>query len=324
VKTAVLLTGQLRSIEFTKKILADSFRDADFFLSIDKDNSLQCAGENGPESTEELAITRVVDYFKPKGVYVNSGHPNDYRSVESRERTIRVSKHRGSSKELTYEDYLKGNLYQKRVSLFRRFRFRLEDFLQPWVHPKILGVLFQSYLVEVVHRILFEQYFYVHQAFVLLRDYEKARGIQYSTVVRLRFDQLLLNDATEQVLHDKLHYDAEAIAFMDRFEGGMNLDFSTLKDDEIVIFGFGHLHHYFWVNDQHFVVNAVGSKILERFYSELHELISDSIENDMYPTHEARIEYLFALFLSRNRFHLRKSSDFGYRGVFVRTLNAAR
>lgn len=319
-KTAVLLTGQIRTIELTKKVIRDTFPEADFFLSVDRSNQLQCGDLNSKVDTETEAIERLMAYFRPKGHYVDYGQPEDYRDPSVLSRRIRVSKFRASRSELTYDDYHRGELYRKGTSFLPTLLHTLEDRLLTFVHPKLLRPFFDTYQVEVVHKILFEQYYYVQKAIDLLRKQERTSGEAYTTIVRLRFDQLLYNTQTLERMQGHLKFSPENIAFMDSADLGLALDFSTLADDEIVVFGYGHLHHYFYVNDQHFVMTAEGLRKMENFYGELHGLIVDSILSDTYPTHEGRIEYLFGLWLSRKKFRLRKAEEFGYGGKFIRAL----
>lgn len=322
VKTAVVLTGQLRTIEHTKKVIRDTFPDADFFLSIDRDNRLQCAGLNQTDTTEDQAVQRVIEYFQPRGVYVNSGLPEDYRSPDVLRKTFRVTKYPEARSALTYQDYRQGRVFSKRGRRFHRFFHRLEDALVPWVHPKLRGLVFDgySYLVEVPHTILFEQYFYVHQGFQLVKSFEKTSGQLYSTVVRLRFDQLVFGPETYPLVKDHTRFTPENLAFMERFEGGLRLDFSSLGDRDIVVFGFGSFHHYYMVCDQHFVVNRQGFEALTQFYPDLHGLVMKCVEENAYPTHEARIEHFFARWLSQHGFSLRNATDLGYGGMFIRAL----
>jgi hypothetical protein len=316
------MTGQLRTIDLTRTLIKNSFSGADFFLSIDRDNLLQAADQNPKSQTEDEQVARTIAFFQPVAFYINSGLPEDYRREEDRNRTARVTKHPAVSRPLTYDGFRAQRLYRKRRSLLRSRVQPLLGFLSRVLGSRLFGALFDkiTYRVEFQHKILFEQYHYVHQAFSLMRQHEERTGIDYDVVIRLRFDQLLYDDVLLSALPHPLTYSAENIRLMEGLSERLHLDFQSLSDDEVVVFGHGPWRHYYCVNDQHFVLTSRGARRFLSFYTDLAGLIEAAVETDAYPTHEARIEYFFSVWLARNGFKLRLAKEFGYGGQFVRGL----
>jgi hypothetical protein len=281
---------------------------------------MQCANQNDTEETYDAEVVEVVDFFRPVAWYSSAGQTEDYRGRRERERLIPVSKHRPSAPGLTEIDFRKGILYEGRtLSVLEIFSLHLDRILGRFVPSKIRRrVFWDHYLVEVSNRILFAQYFFVHKAFQLMRQAEKEGGYKYSRVVRLRFDQIIFPVNDMEVVRPLCLWRQDLGSEFLRLGLGRPIDLHGLKDDEVLVFGHGHMHHYYYVNDQHFVVTGQGAVVLETFFQNLHNLIMDAIQRNQYPTDDATIEHLFAVFLSKKLLRLRRTDDFGYQGLFVR------
>ena len=115
-KIAVLLTGQLRTIAYTKQILLSSFPHADFFLSIDKDNTQQNINLNSHCTTTDQDIEAAIDFFKPKAVFLGEGLIEPYKHIMQYSFSL-VRRHRMPENELTYENYLEGEIFQPQKCL---------------------------------------------------------------------------------------------------------------------------------------------------------------------------------------------------------------
>lgn len=292
-KIAILLTGQLRTIEYTKKILRDSFPGADFFLSIDMDNSQQNVYKNAVIETNKNHVEYIVKFFNPREFYSGSGLDDEW--MQKFEKSFYfVSHHKKSKKYLTVEDYLLGNIFQENNSLL----------------PKV--ILLKSF------KKLFEQYFYLKKAIDLMINFEIENKFQYDLIIRLRFDQLIYTSQSIERLFERMKYTEENISFVNNDDFAISLDFSSLGRDEVVVFGWGHNNNYFIVNDQHFVAKRSVGIYISNIYESLAEIILDSIVKNLYPARRAHMEYFFAEYLKKRNIKLRSSSEFGYGGMFIR------
>jgi hypothetical protein len=292
-KIAVLLTGQLRTIDFTKKILKDSFPSADFFLSIDKNNKQQNLPLNSTKATNKDKVKLAIDYFKPKNYYINNGLPESFNN-KFRFPFYFISKHHKKNNLPNYKNYLSGNIFQE-----------CQRFL-----PKIV---FRSGFKK-----LFEQYFYVKQAFQIMQEYELDQGFQYDIVIRLRFDQLIYNAETIKRLHPRMGYNLENISHANDSSLAIDINLNNILDGHAVVFGHGNNGNYYIINDQHFIAKRKTAIAISCFYDELSEIIKDSISTNCYPTHYAQVEYFFCRHMMNHGIKLIKSESLNYGGMFIR------
>lgn len=292
-KIAVLLTGQLRTIDFTKKILRDSFQGADFFLSIDRNNEQQNLPLNSTKATSDDKVKLAIDYFQPKNYFINNGLPESFKN-KFRFPIYFVSKHNAKNNLPNYENYLSGKIYQAS-----------QGFL-----PKII--------LRSGFKKLFEQYFYVKQAFKIMQKYELDQGFQYDIVVRLRFDQLIYNSETIKRLHPRMGYNPENIAHANDSSLAISISLGDIPEGNAVVFGHGNNGNYYIINDQHFIAKRRTALAISCFYDELANIINKSISTNCYPTHYAQVEYFFCNHMINHGIKLIKSESLNYGGMFIR------
>ena len=292
-KIAVMLTGQLRTVEFTKRILRDTFSDADFFLSIDCDNSIQNAYQNSVQPTRRGQAEEICAYFQPRNAYVGRGLPPDWADPFER-RIYLVSHHKGDGEIFSEQSLAKQNIF----SYNPRF---LKKIVSVWQFRKLL-----------------QQYFYVHKAAELVKAEEHKALKKYDLIVRLRFDQLLYSVPPDPKLISRMAYTQDNIQWVNSRDYSLEIDYSQLRNDQVVAMGYGQCSNYFYVNDQHFVAKRDAAIRLADFYSFLPDIIQQSIREDCYPTDRAQMEYFYAKFLCGLRLEAISAEALGYGGMFIR------
>lgn len=79
-KIALLLTGQLRTIELTKYLYMNNIiskYNTDIFISINSNNSLQTTFENNSTETNQLDIDNILSFFNPIDYFILNN--NEYK-----------------------------------------------------------------------------------------------------------------------------------------------------------------------------------------------------------------------------------------------------
>ena len=288
-----MLTGQLRTVEFTKRILRDTFKDADFFLSVDRDNSTQNAYQNSVQPTSRGQAEEICAYFQPRSAYVGSGLPSDWANAFER-RIYLVSHHNSGGEVFSPKSIAEQNIF----SYDPRFAKKI---VSVWQFRKLL-----------------QQYFYVHKAAELIKAEEDKALKKYDLIVRLRFDQLLYPIPPDPELISRMAYTEDNVQHVNTRDYSLDIDYSPVRDDQVVAMGYGQCGNYFYVNDQHFVAKRDAAMKVASFYSSLPAVIKQCIREDCYPTARAQMEYFYAKFLCGLGLEVVSAEDLGYGGMFIR------
>lgn len=80
-KIALLLTGQLRTIDITKYLYKNALiskYDTDVFLSIDLNNSFQNAHKNSSVKTNHIYADEIINYFNPVDYFILDNFDEDF------------------------------------------------------------------------------------------------------------------------------------------------------------------------------------------------------------------------------------------------------
>jgi len=86
-KIAILLTGQLRTFELVKYIHMNNLiskYDADVFLSIDVDNTLQCENKNSTTKTTDTQIENAISFFNPTDWFVCDNFDYEFNNLTNK------------------------------------------------------------------------------------------------------------------------------------------------------------------------------------------------------------------------------------------------
>jgi hypothetical protein len=83
-KIALLLTGQLRTINLVKYLYLNTIiskYDTDVFLSIDMDNKCQTEFKNSTTKTNLEKVNEVISFFKPVKYFISDNFKNEFNRL---------------------------------------------------------------------------------------------------------------------------------------------------------------------------------------------------------------------------------------------------
>jgi hypothetical protein len=303
-KIAILLTGQLRSVDFQKnfhkKLLLDKY-DTDVFLSIDLDNNLQRHYYNTTESTNPTVVEKVIKFFNPKKYFLLNDFEDEFNNNI--------------------------NIFNKEININMYEREDISYYKRP-----------------------LRQYYLVKNAYKLLIDYIKENKTQYDIIIRLRFDQYIYNDNTEDILNQLNNINLCSLNISDTGETFIKssyedndknstllnniidlnnkncfnkICFNEILDNYIYVFNSGiyfNKHNIsadeqnFYANDQFWYHNTSLLYKMYKFYDEIIYLIIYRFKNNIY-IFDTSTENLFYTFLINNNIDIGISS---IKGIFVR------
>jgi hypothetical protein len=86
-KIALLLTGQLRTVDMVKFLHMNTIiskYDTDVYLGIDSDNSLQCEYKNKTTKTASEMIKQTIDYFNPIDYFILDQFEEEWLKITNR------------------------------------------------------------------------------------------------------------------------------------------------------------------------------------------------------------------------------------------------
>ena len=83
-KIALLLTGQLRTVDMVKFLHMNSIikqYDTDVFLGIDLNNSKQCEYKNNTSDTTLEKANQVISFFNPKSYFICHDYSSEFKKI---------------------------------------------------------------------------------------------------------------------------------------------------------------------------------------------------------------------------------------------------
>jgi hypothetical protein len=166
-------------------------------------------------------------------------------------------------------------------------------------------------------RLISEQYYMVYKAYELLEEHIHKTKTKYETIIRLRFDQLIWNDATffteKDILYNEQNLDRLHVLLQNQH---VKLKVDTPHDNTIYVFGGGVHCNYTYVNDQFFAHNMSLLSTMKNFYKKLPIIINNSFDN-FWPCHGCWIEHFFANYLFNENIVIKRSV---LSGIFIREI----
>ena len=235
-KIALLLTGQLRTVDLVKYLHMHSLinkYDTDVFLSIDLNNTMQNENQNFKLETPIEKSKSVIDFFKPVDYFVLDNFNNYFdKYYESVKDVIKID--------------------------IRRFK------------------------------ILFAQYYIVHNAYLLLKKHINNTNTKYDLVVRLRFDHFLCTSEFEPIFkklelrnNGDVAYNDNNISIVKEELKQYTIPLDAVSDNEIYVLGYGTYTHFNYVNDTFFYHNSNLIDTLLTFYTRLSEFLDISVNKEV-------------------------------------------
>jgi hypothetical protein len=181
-------------------------------------------------------------------------------------------------------------------------------------------------LIGKNNKIIFEQYFIVNKAYLMLINHINKSNITYDLIIRLRFDQLIWTAETHSSIHDLFCREKNTILFnkknielINSYTKNDKIYFENIENNCIYVLGYGKFKNtnYNYVNDQFFYHNHSLINIMSTFYENMENLIV-YMNNEKIGNKGALIECMFDLFLRNNNINLKKSI---IDGIFIREIN---
>ena len=193
-RIALILTGQLRTVELTKWFHKNIFlnnENCDVFLSIDPNNQTQLLYKNEIENTNNILINQIIDFYKPKNFYIGN-EDDDKKIVEEYANLINkpiifydIDDINEDSQKIINK-YIINNECQYITDNFNKENIKNISYN--------FGEKHNGSLTESSIKGLFRQFYFVHKGYELLNNYKNKENINYDLIIRMRFDHILLSD----------------------------------------------------------------------------------------------------------------------------------
>ena len=279
-KIALLLTGQLRTVDMVKFLHMNSIikkYDTDVFLGIDLNNSKQCEYKNTTSNTSLEKANQVVSFFNPKSYFICDDYSCEFKKLlDSKSSTLK-------------------NI---------------------------------NNTVEHHFMLLFEQYYIVKKTYNLLIEHINKTNTKYDIVIRLRFDQFIWTDESNDIIHlinktinNQIIYNTENSNLLNKISENQTINFQLLDNNKnklnkknIYLLGFGDCAHYKYANDQFWYHNSKLINVISMFYNNIYKLMYKAIKNNT-GNCGCMIEHLWHTYLVNNNINIQKGN---ISGVFVR------
>lgn len=289
---AIILTGQLRTVELTKYFHKKMFgNNVDYYLSIDTDNETQLLYQNNINNSSSDKINEIINFYNPKKYYVGTDADkniiyDDYKNLINN-KIFFEDKNTAEEQEMINKILIKNNIFQK---LYHE-KNKNKNCVQ---------------LSETALKGIFRQYYFVNKGYELLNEYSEENNISYDLVMRLRFDMIFIDDTIEQMNFIKeknqIKYCDENIELI-RSSTIPILKLDNCLTNTIDIIGYGVYENYIYVNDFYWTHGNDLIKIMSKYYSEMNNIIKKCAET-MFPIYGASIEHYLACFLFNNNVNL--------------------
>jgi hypothetical protein len=230
-KIALLLTGQLRTVNLLKNLFFNTIiskYDTDVFLSINTDNKSQNTFKNNTLTTNLETINEIISFFKPIKYFISDNFEPELNRLLKTENKKFVIKHIG----------------------------------------------------------IYAQYYIVHKAYQILKEYIEESKVEYDLIIRLRFDQFifpenhLLFEKLDKKGNNDIIYNDNNINIIKNDTIEIKMPFYQPIKNEVYVLGFGRYTHFNYVNDQFFYHNSDQIKNFLNFYSKLYQYIDIAVNRE--------------------------------------------
>jgi hypothetical protein len=269
-KIAVLLTGQLRTIQMTKYIfkhlLFDIF-DTDVFMSVDLNNSLQCEYKNSTNNTSLSEIEQIVDFLKPINYLILDDFDTEYEKLQ-RFTDINISSYK-----LLFQQYY---VVSKAYELLK-------------THINLTNKTY-----DYIIRLRFDQFIWTDQI-----QTQIFRSIKtYNTQIIYDNENIQILKSNIQMLTKYTNVDICQI---------QTNWFNEVLPNHIYLFGFGQYLHYSYANDQFWYHDNNLIDIMSDFYNHMLNILTYCMVNNI-GNNGAMIECMFENYLKQNKTTIKQSN----------------
>lgn len=324
-KIAIILTGQIRTwklaLPILKKTLLEKY-NCDIFLAADLDNTLQNENDNSKSQTKMEEAQKVVEFIKPKKHIICTNNidltPMKY---EFRKTGYTYKVYSKSQKKSSEEGNAPNNFADFEIIDNKIVFNKLYDSAKITDDYVDMGNdIEQSWIRR------YRQYTLVSKCLTLMKEYAEENKVEYTAVIRVRFDQLLhtLDNKHKEFKefcfqqNGFLKFCPENITKAETIKECIKLDIPLPGENDIFVFGGGIFDQanllHIYVNDQFFITSY---KSAIKFI-EFNKYICNNMKRmkDTYLPMYASMEYMFANYLFDNQLNIYKLENIS--GYFIR------
>lgn len=269
-KIAVLLTGQLRTIQMTKYVfkhlLFDAF-DTDVFMSIDLNNSLQCEYKNSTINTSLSDVEQFVNYFKPINYIIIDDFTTEYEKLQSMTNI---------------------NLYPHKL-LFQQYYVvsKAYELLKMYINQT-------NKIYDIIVRLRFDQFIWTNQI-----------QAQIFKSIRTFNTQIICDDENIEILKSNIKMLTDSDNHNNNF---IKINwFNEILPNHIYLFGFGNYLHYSYANDQFWYHDINLIDLMSDFYNKMLNILIYCVENNI-GNNGAMVECMFDNYLKQHTIIIKQSN----------------
>lgn len=300
-KIALLLTGQLRTVDMVKYLHMNSIikkYDVDVFLSMDLNNSKQCLYENNIEYTNLEKIKKIISFFKPIDYYICNDYSKEFQKIQKKNIEIGTISNINNHFMLLFEQYyivkqayklLKEHIKKTNTKYDLIIRVRFDQFI--WTDES-------HDIIQLINKTVDNKIIYNSDNIELLNKISENQTINFTPFhmfdAKSETNSQLITASEGDFLNEKIC--------------------NKPNDKVIYLLGFGDFCHYKYANDQFWFHNSNLIDVISRFYDNIYKLLFSAIKNDT-GNCGAMIEHLWYTYLVNNNINIQKSNVCG---VFVR------
>jgi hypothetical protein len=287
-KIALLLTGQLRTVDMVKFLHMNSIikkYDTDVFLGIDLNNSKQCEYKNNTSDTSLEKANQVISFFKPKSYFICDDYSSEFKKMLD-------------GKSAIFENI--NNIVEHHFMLL---------FEQYYIVKQTYNLLIEhinktNTKYDIIIRLRFDQYIWTNESHNIIELINKTDNNQ---IIYNSENTNLLNKISEtQTINFKLLNN----------QNDNNTDNTDKKHNKknIYLLGFGDCAHYKYANDQFWYHNSKLINVISLFYDNIYKLMYKAIKNNT-GNCGCMIEHLWYTYLTKQNINIQKGN---VSGIFVR------
>jgi hypothetical protein len=306
-KIAILLTGQLRTWRMCKGIINSlkKHNTIDIFMSVDLTNSQQHAWLNSTDETNLDELKKAIDFYKPVNYYYSKNYKRDKFSkflskIDNFSYNRESDFHLSDISKIALSNFTNSNslIYEKLYNRENKTKGEEDIFNKDWL------------------LVVAQQYYFVYKAYKLLENHINFNKTDYDTIIRLRFDQYLLNSKDHLLFNDDVKYNESFITKFDDFYNKYKFDIVDCENNNIYVFDGGLYKNYAYVNDQFYIHDKNLIDTMKNFYIYLPRIIKNSFKS-FWPCYGCWIEHFFAYYLKKKEIIIKKNK---MSGIFIREI----
>jgi hypothetical protein len=283
-KIALLLTGQLRTVDMVKFLHMNSIikkYDTDVFLGIDLNNSKQCEYKNDTSDTTLEKANQVISFFNPKSYFICDDYSSEFKKVlDSNRDTI---------------DNINHIVEPHFMLLFEQYYIVKETYNLLIEHINKTDTKY-----DLVIRLRFDQFIWTDESSSIIELINKTD------------DNKIIYDIENTKLLNKIS-ETQTINFNLFDNKDENLSKNQNKKN-IYLLGFGDCAHYKYANDQFWYHTPKLINVISTFYDKIYKLMNKAIKNNT-GNCGCMIEHLWHTYLVNHKINIQKGN---VSGVFVR------